>query len=350
MVTRLTRGPRIDTLQNEMRRRRNSWDRWIYFGLVGAFLIWIGDLFVGDLFYLSAEGLVLSDRVVLATQFPAQIEELRVVEDGKVKAGEVVARLRSKEVEETLAKLSADIASATARATQFAIRRKVIEAVRSTAQRAVETANLTRAEAEQLISKNLISNKRIWEMIDDELKSRLMLSQMEAEDRGIDQDLPQLQASIEEASLAREQLKRNYNDGRIESPVDGIVGHLPVSKGSVARLGEPLMEIFTGDPYVLAYVPEGAFYSLHTGDPVNIAVGLKTYLGEISDVFPVTAQLPRAFQDTVRPPPRAQVVRITFASGQELPTLFAKPRIRAASWMPRWLASESAAATPPVSR
>ena len=110
------------------------------------------------------------------------------------------------------------------------------------------------------------------------------------------------------------------------------------------------MEIFTGDPYVLAYVPEGAFYSLRTGDPINIAVGLKTYLGEISDVFPVTAQLPRAFQDTVRPPARAQVVRITFASGQELPTLFAKPRIRAASWMPRWLASESAAATPPVSR
>ena len=245
---RLTRRPRIDTLQNEMRRRRNSWDRWIYFGLVGAFLIWIGDLFVGDLFYLSAEGLVLSDRVVLATQFPAQIDELRVVEDGKVKAGEVVARLRSKEAEETLAKLSADIATAAARATQFGIRRKVIEAVRSTAQRAVETANLTRAEAEQLISKNLISNKRIWEMIDDELKSRLMLSQMEAEDRGIEQDQPQLQASIEEASLAREQLKRNYNDGRIESPVDGIVGHLPVSKGSVARLGEPLMEIFTGDP------------------------------------------------------------------------------------------------------
>jgi multidrug resistance efflux pump len=148
-----------------MRRRRNSWDRWIYFGLVGAFLIWMGDLFVGDLFYLSADGLVLSDRVVLATQFPTQIEELRVVEDGKVKAGQVVARLRSKEVEETLAKLSADIATATARATQFGVRRKVIEAVRSIAQRAVETANVTRAEAEQLISKNLISNKRIWEMI-----------------------------------------------------------------------------------------------------------------------------------------------------------------------------------------
>jgi hypothetical protein len=75
---------------------------------------------------------------------------------------------------------------------------------------------------------------------------------------------------------------------------------------------------------------------------------LKTYLGEISDVFPVTAQLPRAFQDTVRPPARAH--RITFAYGQELPTLFAKPRIRAASWMPRWLASESAAATATVGR
>ena len=105
---RLTRHPRIDTLQNEIRRRSHSWDRWIYFALVGAFLVWLFDMFAGDLFYLRANGLVLSNRIVLATQFTAQIDDLNVVEGGEVKTGQVVAHLRSKEAEETLAKLSAD--------------------------------------------------------------------------------------------------------------------------------------------------------------------------------------------------------------------------------------------------
>jgi multidrug resistance efflux pump len=197
---RLTRHPRIDTLQNEIRRRSHSWDRWIYFALVGAFLVWLFDMFAGDLFYLRANGLVLSNRIVLATQFTAQIDDLNVVEGGEVKTGQVVAHLRSKEAEETLAKLSADIASATARATQFGIRRKVIGAVRSIAQRSVDAARHSRDEAEQLIDHNLITNKRILETIDDELKSRLQLSEMEAEDVAIEQDLPQLQAWIKEAA------------------------------------------------------------------------------------------------------------------------------------------------------
>ena len=96
------------------------------------------------------------------------------------------------------------------------------------------------------------------------------------------------------------------------------------------------MEIFTGSPYVLAYVPEGAFYRLRRADQVEIIVGLKTYLGQISEIFPVSAQLPKEFQDTIRPPARAQVIRIDFTPEQEVPTLFAKPKIKAAGWLPRW--------------
>lgn len=343
---RLSKKSRVDTLQNEIRRRGNSWDRLIYVGLVGAFLMWMFDLFLGDYVYLRANGLVLSDRVVLATQFAAQVDELGVVEGGDVKQGQMVARLRSKEAEETLAKLSAEIANAKARSTQFSVRQKVIEAVRTIAEHSVQTARGTRVETEKLISNNLISNKRISELIDSELKSTVLLAEMEAEEVGIKQNLPQLEASINEAWLAREQLKKSYNDGKIDAPADGIVGHLPVSKGSVARVGEPLMEIFTGIPYVLAYVPEGALYKLQVGDEVKISIGLATYFGEISHMFPVTSQLPREFQDTVRPPARAQVIRISFATGQQPPTLFAKPKITAASWWPLRLARNLISTSP----
>jgi multidrug resistance efflux pump len=334
---KLSKRPRFDTLQNEIRRRGNSWDRLIYLGLVGAFLVWMFDLFIGDHVYLRADGLVLRDRVVLATQFTAQVEALEVVEGGEVKQGQIVAQLRSKEAEETLAKLSSEIAIVAARRTQFRVRQKVISAVRTTAEHSFQTARVNRVKTEELIDANLISNKRVSELIESEFKTKLLLAEMEAEAIGIELDLPQLDAAISEAMQAREQLKKNYNDGRIDARVDGIVGSLPISKGSVARMGEPLMDIFTGDPYVLAYVPEGALYELQPGDPVHINIGLKTYLGEINRMFPVTSQLPKEFQDTVRPPPRARVIRISFAGGQQPPTLFAKPRIKAASWWPEWI-------------
>jgi multidrug resistance efflux pump len=335
---RLRKKTRIDTLQNEIRRRGNTWDRLIYFGVVIGFLVWMFDLIIGDHVYLRADGLVLSDRIVLATQFTAQIDELGVVEGGQVEQGQVVVRMRSKEVEETLAKLSAQIADATAKRTQFSVRLKVIAAVREMVKHSVQAARVSRVKTEELISSNLVSNKRVSELIDSELKSLLLMAELEAEEGGIQQDLPQLDASINEAILAREQIKKNYNGGTIDAPVSGIVGHLPVSKGSVARIGEPLMEIYTGDPYVLAFVPEGALFKLLPGDAVQINVGLKTYMGEITHMFPVTSQLPRIFQDTVQPPSRAQVIRIKFTDGEMPPTLFAKPRIKAAGWLPVWLA------------
>ena len=343
---RLRKSIRIDTLKNEIRRRGNPWDRFIYLGLVGAFLMWMFDIFLGDYFYLRADGLVLSDSVVLATQFTAQITDLTVVEGGEAKRGQEVVRVRSKEVEETLAKLSTDLANALARKSQLSVRLKVIESVREMAQHSVNAARVSRVKGEALISSNLISNKRVSELIDSELKNTILTAEMAAEEIGIKQELPVLSAAIEEASQARGRLKESYNEGRIDSPVDGVVGRLPVSIGSVSRIGEPLMAIYAGTPYVLAYVPEGALFTLRLGDEVKINVGMKNYMGAISHIFPVTSQLPKGFQDAMRQPPRAQVIRIKFADGALPPTLFAKPRISSPSWLPQLFAGSSANAKP----
>jgi hypothetical protein len=91
---------------------------------------------------------------------------------------------------------------------------------------------------------------------------------------------------------------------------------------------------------VLAFVPEGAFFTPHVDDQILLRVGLSTYRGYISRKLPVTAQLPKEFQDTIRPPARAQVIHIKFADGQQIPTLFAKLNISSASWWRLLLASD----------
>src|SRR5436190_2813473 len=233
MIMKLSKRARIDTLQNEIRRRGNSWDRLIYFALVGGFLVWMFDIFVGDHIYLRGDGLVLLDRLVLATQFTAQVNSLTFIEGSDITQGQVVAQLRSQEVEETLAKLSSEITSAMARRTTFSVRQKVITAVRTSAENSFQAAGESRVKTEQLIGEKLISNKRLSELMESEFKTNHTLAEMEAEEIGIKEDLPLLEAAINEASLAREQLKKSYNEGKVSAPADGIIGYLPVRKGSV---------------------------------------------------------------------------------------------------------------------
>jgi multidrug resistance efflux pump len=64
-----------------------------------------------------------------------------------------------------------------------------------------------------------------------------------------------VRVAIEASQNANLRLTELYGDGVINSPVTGIVGSLDLSEGSVVREAEPLMEIFTGPPFVLAYVP-----------------------------------------------------------------------------------------------
>jgi multidrug efflux pump subunit AcrA (membrane-fusion protein) len=82
----------------------------------------VGDTFFGNYIYLRAEGLVLRERVVLATQYPAAVVELRVREGWNVTKGERLAQLRSQNVEESLAKLHAQLASVITHATELSVK------------------------------------------------------------------------------------------------------------------------------------------------------------------------------------------------------------------------------------
>jgi multidrug resistance efflux pump len=333
---RLRRRPRYDTLQNEVRKRGRSWGRWLYLGLVGLFALWLLDIFFGDLVYFRADGLVMRERVVLATQYTASVHQLSVVENGHVRKGQVIAELVSQGVEESLAKLSSDIASLLTQTTQLTTRKRVIDAISPMAKRRLAEAQQAQRLSEGSGTRGLYTVDRRHTLLENVINGATSVAQIDAERRSMNVDLPKLQLAVEAAVQAMNRLKKIYGDGKVRSSVDGVVGHLFVSRGSVVKPGDPLMEIFYGKPYVLAYVPEGALYRLEVGDPVNIDIGFESYSGRISHIYPVTSQLPREFSDTFRSTPRAQVVRIEF-DGDTFPSLFARTKVSAGDWPPRWM-------------
>lgn len=98
------------------------------------------------------------------------------------------------------------------------------------------------------------------------------------------------------------------------------------------------MEIFTGPPFVLAYVPEGTLYDVQKGDRIRIGVGLASYYGKVGPIYNLAGQLPKEFQQAFQPVNRARLIRVEFEPDQrDLPPLFAKTQLSAAGWAPDWL-------------
>ena len=105
----------------------------------------------------------------------------------------------------------------------------------------------------------------------------------------------------------------------------------------MARAGDPLIEIYSDNRYVLAYVPTGGLYRLAIGDEVEITAGLRTVRGSIKRVQPYAAALPREFQRAFTPVDRQQVIRVEFSSGEVPPPLFTKVRLHSSLFAPGWM-------------
>ena len=70
-----------------------------------------------------------------------------------------------------------------------------------------------------------------------------------------------------------------YDDGKLRSMIDGVVGKVLVSPGSVVRPGEPMIEIVGKHRFVVAWFPVSRLYCLEVGDAVSVSTGVAVSTG-----------------------------------------------------------------------
>jgi len=128
---KLRTRPRIDTLATEIRKRKRSIAPYVYLGMLAVFLGWIADVFLGDMVYLRADGIVLQDKVVVASEFLGTVTNLDVDTGSRVAKGQPIAHLRSQDVEERLARLSADYTNALALTAQAKVQAELVDATQN---------------------------------------------------------------------------------------------------------------------------------------------------------------------------------------------------------------------------
>jgi multidrug resistance efflux pump len=336
-MRRLKQRRSLDDLKNEPRARRQAMIRWLYFASIIVLAAWLGNLFGGDLIYFRSEGLVLGEPAMVAAEFPVTVRQISVREGEHVSAGRVAAQVTSQSVVENMARLTAELGAREARISELRIRRQTIDAIIGLAENRQSLAADAREEFEKLVKQDYLALDKRTAAVESEFRSRQDLEGLRAEKRVIDGELETLGRAFGQAEAALQDLRRLYDDGRMRVPIDGVVSRVAADHGAVVRAGDPLVEVYGNQRFVLAYLPTSALYDVNPGDRVQIEAGLRTSEGRVVRVQPFAAALPHEFQRAFSPVERRQVIRVEFQPGAVPPPLFAKVKLSSADILPGWI-------------
>lgn len=333
MIRRLRERRQLSRMRSEGRSERRRVGRWVYIALLLVLFGWLFQVFVGRFFWLRADGMVLRDSVEIGVEYTGTVVDLTVREGETVQEGELVARLTSQGVLGQLAGLSTDYTQVLGQLVALRIDRQVNQALLPSAVERVGEASALWDNFRSLGEKGVATQDRIFQALKEHYESLQDHRRMQEELDVLNEEWARLEASLGRINGAIATLEARYDGGALRAPVGGIVGDLPVRKGSVVRPGDPVLRLYTGAPFVLVYLSTGTLYEVAVGRAVEIQSGLRTYRGEIAKIWPLAAQVPVEFQKSFGPRERGQLAEVRF-TGEEHPPLFSTVTISGIGWPP----------------
>ncbi|MCP5364651.1 MAG: biotin/lipoyl-binding protein [Hyphomicrobiales bacterium] len=322
---------RIETGAIDVRRRVSRFGRWVYIGLLALFFLWIFDLFAGPLLRLNADGLVVAEHVSVAVPFTAQVTDVHVMPGSRVNEDDLLARVHSVDLQQSLAMLSARLADLKTRRVDIARKADVARAVLTVASHRNAESEKTIGRITDIRNGGHVSLNTWSQALNDrfDAKERMVALQAEAETAGT--GLTAIDAALNKAEAAVDDLRSAYNGGLIKAPASGIIGLRTARPGDVVPVGMPMMVVYLPAPHVLAYLETGTLYTIKPGDEVEISDGFTTATGHVGEILPVADTLPEEFRKAFQPRGRSQVARIVLNDDGPFP-LFAKVKLTGIGW------------------
>ena len=326
MLRQLKIRPRSDNHVNQKRSAGSNWGRRVYLLLLVIFAVSLSNFLWGDFIAMRCDGLVVRNKNVVALTYVARVGTVAVSEGHTVRKGDFILGTESMEVLERLADLSIRQAALTQRAAEFHFRSKVAAQLLPLAiKRESETAKIL-GRFDDLNGQGLLTTQRYDEALRanfDASKDRIKLA---AEQDSLRKQIHALETARTDAAKAIKNLQAHYADGQIRAETDGSIGSKIPSVGDVYRAGEPMLSIFSGEAYVLTYLPTRYLFSIRPGMKVIVTSGRHEDEGEIIEILPFSDTLPSEFQNTYKPSDRNQLAKIKLSDPTNFP-VFAKVRI-----------------------
>lgn len=318
MIRRPLRS-RAPSQSEQVRKATRQFGRLVYLVLgLFTYLTWI---FIGPVLFLRSDGIVTSDRFVVGAAYTASVIEVDVRPGDTVREGQRLLTLESLEVLRSLADLTQNVATLRTREQQLEGRRRTAETLLPIAGKRLRQAQeatkaVTRADAQGAATFTFQAQvtREAFEAEREKVSLETEMETLESELRGV-------RHSIEELRGVLDRTRRSYSDGEVTALGSGTVGPKVPSPGQVVQTGDALLEVMTGAPYVLSYLPAGRLYEVAAGDEVVVTDGVRIAKGRIERIDAVADNLPPEFRTAFGYLERQQVMRIALLEGTSFPYL-----------------------------
>jgi multidrug resistance efflux pump len=312
MLKTLRKRPPADVLVTEKRLATNAGGRIVYFILLVGLGAAVLNYMFGDFVIIRADGLVLRHKSVIAATYVARVHSVAVREGQQVVKGELLLDLLSTEMLDRLADLSSRRAQLNLSSVDLEIRTQQVSQLLPLAERRVYQTNKVLDKFDKLKGDGFTTSPAYDSAMTANFKAQQESIGLATQGSTLQQQLTALDEARRDADAALSDLEKSYDKGVVHSPVSGKVGAIVPSPGDVYRPGDPILEVFWGEPYVMAYLPGRYLFSIHKGMKVRVADGQNEATGIIEDILAVTEGLPKEFQNTFKPLDRSQLARIRF--------------------------------------
>ena len=319
MVRKLRRRPRSDNHVNQIRGRRRGLGRRIYLLMLAVLGLGLANYLWGGLVLLHADGIVLRDRTTVAATSVVRIEAVHVRHGQSVQAGEILLHVGSAEILDRVADLSARDADLAQREAALRSRiRLAADLLPLAKQRAEEAAGvLTRLDG--AVGRGLVLTERYDNAMRANYDAQTTRLRLASERKSLDAEVAALTEARRTLTDALTSLKSHFGDGTIRAAVSGTVGTDVPAVGEVYNAGDPILSIFSGKSYILAYLPQNYLFAIKPGTAVRVTDGRHSMNGVITGILPVSQELPTAFQRAFRPGDRRQLARIELPGDSPFP-------------------------------
>ncbi len=204
-----------------------------------------------------SNGRIEADEIDIGTKFAGRVAELGVDEGAMVTAGQVVARMDSRDLQQSLEKATAQVAQA---------RRAVDEASANVAQ---QRAALTLATQQMDRARNLLQGGWITKEIFDQRQQ--VLDAANANLMAVTAKAAQVEQALEAARHDVELIRVNIDDNTLVAPRDGRIQYRIANVGEVLPAGGKVFTMLDiGYVYMDIYLPTQDVGKIKVGSDARI--------------------------------------------------------------------------------
>lgn len=285
--------------------------RIIYLSIICILVLALIHFAVGHLYLMRGDGFVYADNAIVALEFDARISQLYVQEGDAVEQEQLLLRYDSFALRRDFVEFSTRISELERRLSEARIQKARLDA---TIESAYDYNELTREVEEAIVrlrAEGLAPNSRISTEAARRFEARRNLLGFIAERDQTDAEASRLAEGIQKTRHYLDDLIARFDHGEIRASEAGIVTSLAVSTGTVAKKGDPLLRVFSGERFLLAYLDDTSPVSRAAGEPVLVALPAGTFaIGRIARITSVADRLPEEFQPRFKPTARQHLVAI----------------------------------------